>query len=117
MLRRDEPLGSRPAIDHPLRPPRRAGRGGRPAERNELRAQGAAAGGDGAVGAVRGFAAKLNSGSYLVGESFERETSAEEAEEAEKGMEGVGALPPERGDVHSTNERGLPREGGAAVFA
>lgn len=32
-------------------------------------------------------------------------------------MEGVGALPPERGDVHSTNERGLPGEGREVVFA
>ena len=36
---------------------------------------------------VRDVAAKQNSDSYLASENIKRETSAEEAEEAEKGME------------------------------
>ena len=36
---------------------------------------------------VRDFAAKQNSDSYLASENIKRETSAEEAEEAEGGME------------------------------
>ena len=40
-------------------------------------------------GTGRDFAAKQNSDSYLASENIKRETSAEEAKEAEKGMEEI----------------------------
>ena len=41
--------------------------------------------------------AKLNSDSYLASENFKRETSAEEAKEAEKGMEEMSEVYREKG--------------------
>ncbi|WP_375289291.1 phosphomethylpyrimidine synthase ThiC [Qipengyuania sp.] len=46
---------------------------------------------------VRDFAAKQNSDSYLASENIKRETSAEEAEEAEKGMEEMSRVYEESG--------------------
>ncbi|MBO6767480.1 MAG: phosphomethylpyrimidine synthase ThiC [Erythrobacter sp.] len=47
---------------------------------------------------VRDFAAKQNSDSYLASENIKRETSAEEAEEAEKGMEEMSEVYREKGE-------------------
>ncbi len=47
---------------------------------------------------VRDFAAKQNSDSYLASENIKRETSAEEAAEAEKGMEEMSEVYREKGD-------------------
>jgi len=47
---------------------------------------------------VRDFAAKQNSDSYLASENIKRETSAEEAEEAEKGMEQMSEVYREKGE-------------------
>ncbi len=47
---------------------------------------------------VRDFAAKQNSESYLASENIKRETSAEEAEEAEKGMEEMSEVYREKGE-------------------
>ncbi|MBX7459806.1 phosphomethylpyrimidine synthase ThiC [Qipengyuania huizhouensis] len=47
---------------------------------------------------VREFAAKQNSESYLASENIKRETSAEEAEEAEKGMAEMSEVYREKGD-------------------
>ena len=44
------------------------------------------------------FAAKQNSDSYLASENIKRETSAEEAEEAEKGMEEMSEVYREKGE-------------------
>ena len=46
---------------------------------------------------VRDFAAKPNSDSYLASENIKRETSAEEAAEAEKGMEEMSEVYREKG--------------------
>ena len=46
----------------------------------------------------REFAAKRNSESYLAGENIKRETSAEGAEEAEKGMEKISEVYREKGE-------------------
>ena len=47
---------------------------------------------------VRDFAAKQNSDSYLASENIKRETSAEEAEEAQKGMEEMSEVYREKGE-------------------
>lgn len=47
---------------------------------------------------VRDFAAKHNSDSYLASENIKRETSAEEAAEAEKGMEEMSEVYREKGE-------------------
>jgi len=47
---------------------------------------------------VRDFAAKQNSDSYLASENIKRETSPEEAEEAEKGMEEMSEVYKEKGE-------------------
>ncbi len=47
---------------------------------------------------VRNFAAKQNSDSYLASENLRAETSAEEAEEAEKGMEEMSEVYREKGE-------------------
>ena len=47
---------------------------------------------------VRDFAAKQNSDSYLASENIKRETSAEEAAEAEKGMEEMSEVYREKGE-------------------
>ena len=47
---------------------------------------------------VREFAAKQNSDSYLASENIKRETSAEEAAEAEKGMEEMSEVYREKGE-------------------
>ena len=47
---------------------------------------------------MRDFAAKQNSDSYLASENIKRETSAEEAEEAEKGMEQMSEVYREKGE-------------------
>ena len=47
---------------------------------------------------VRDFAAKQNSDSYLATENIKRETSAEEAAEAEKGMEEMSEVYREKGE-------------------
>ena len=47
---------------------------------------------------VRDFAAKQNSDSYLASENIKRETSPEEAEEAEKGMEEMSEVYREKGE-------------------
>ncbi|QYJ07027.1 phosphomethylpyrimidine synthase ThiC [Qipengyuania flava] len=49
---------------------------------------------------VRDFAAKQNSDSYLASENLRTETSAEEAEEAEKGMEEMSEVYREGGDLY-----------------
>ena len=48
--------------------------------------------------AVRDFAAKQNTDSYLATENIKRETSAEEAAEAEKGMEEMSEVYREKGE-------------------
>ena len=47
---------------------------------------------------VRDFAAKQNSDSYLASENIKRETSPQEAEEAEKGMEQMSEVYREKGE-------------------
>jgi phosphomethylpyrimidine synthase len=47
---------------------------------------------------VRDFAAKQNSDSYLANENIKRETSPQEAEEAEKGMEEMSEVYREKGE-------------------
>ena len=47
---------------------------------------------------VRDFASNQNSDSYLASENIKRETAAEEAEEAEKGMEEMSELYREKGE-------------------
>ena len=47
---------------------------------------------------MREFAAKQNSDSYLASENIKRETSAEEAAEAEKGMEQMSEVYREKGE-------------------
>ena len=47
---------------------------------------------------VRDFAAKQNSDSYLASENIKRETSPQEVEEAEKGMEQMSEVYREKGE-------------------
>ena len=47
---------------------------------------------------VRDFAAKQNSDSYLASENIKRETSPQEAEEAEKGMKEMSEVYREKGE-------------------
>ena len=54
---------------------------------------------------VRDFAAKQNSDSYLASENLRAETSAAEAEEAEKGMEQMSEVYREKGDLYLAPER------------
>ena len=49
-------------------------------------------------GTGRNFAAKQNSDSYLASENIKRESSAQEAEEAEKGMEKISEVYREKGE-------------------